>query len=193
MINLLPPEVKRQIRAARTNVILLRVTVLLTLVVVFMLSAFAAGFYITFREKQQADDFKAAQLDTSKNYSDARTRANAFATNLNAAKTILNSQISYTTLLIKLTNSLPPGTILNNINIADANFGKPITLSAGAKSYDAILRLKSALGDSGIIDSVGIISIQDSASGTTPVYPLQVTLSGQLTKKPPIISEGDIP
>ena len=184
MINLLPTETKKQIRAARLNVILLRYCALLAAALLFTLTSFGVGVFITLQTKTTADAEKATAATASAQFSAVKSQAEAFASNLNAAKAILGNQISYSTTLIKITNSLPPGTVLNNLSLSDASFITPLTLSARATSSATALGLKTALADSKLFGSVNIVSItvNPSSDNVPTQYPIQVSISATLSK-----------
>ncbi len=185
MINLLPSETQAEIRAARNNVVLGRYGVIFSAVLVFMLIYFAGAFYLTLRDTQLAKNDK-VQQDNVTGYETTKNQAKAFAANLNAAKSILTNQVSYTSVLLNITNALTPGTVLDGITLTSASFGAPITLSARATSYDTALKLKSQLLNSGVFSNISINTANMSASGgdaRTSKYPLSISLSAVLVKQ----------
>jgi len=192
MINLLPPDAKAQIRAARGNVILARYTGLFGVVLLFMIASFGVAFYITLHDKSQAEADKQTEEQASASYTQVKQRAETFAKNLSAAKSILKNQITYSSLLIEITNTLPRGTVLSGISLSSASFGKPLSLSGRASSYDTALQLKTALAASHLFGDVSITSITVSQGGDplTTRYPYAVTLSATLTKDIPTADSG---
>lgn len=145
MINLLPPEEKRQLAAARTNTLLLRYC-MLTLGVVGLLLAEVAGMYIVVNSGTaqnqaviQENEQKAAV------YASTQAEATKFKSDLSTAKYILGKQVSYTSLLYTYANALPPGTSLFAAALNPSTFGKETTLMVGIDSYEKAIAVKTAL------------------------------------------------
>jgi len=200
VINLLPPDAKAEMRAGIFNTMLRRLVVLFVTVILLMTAVFAGGLYITLHVKQIAETEKQQELDAAAKYTKTKVAADAFASNLAAAKTILSNQISYTSLVIELTNALPKGTSLTALNLDSTSFGKPFTMSAEAVSYDAALQLKTALANKMItplpgkppvhlMTNVNIMDLNSKDAPDSNGYTLTLTLSGVLTTHPPIINE----
>lgn len=187
MINLLPPDTKKQIRAARMNVVLSRMVTVLGLSLIVMVVGFGGALYITTQQHDAA--LKSAPKD-SPTAQATKQKAQDFAENLKAAKSILESQISYTTFLTELTNTLPPHTVLTGITLTRQSFGSQMTLSALAGSTNDAINLKSALAKSGLFTNVSFQNLADNSAAGSP-YHQTVTLSGTLTANPPIIAEED--
>lgn len=187
MINLLPPDTKKQIRAARTNVMLTRMTIVFTISLALLVTGFGGALYITNQARQAAID---GTPKDSASTAATKQKAQDFANNLKAAKTILDSQISYTTTLIELTNAIPPHTVLTSVSLSSQSFGAQVTLSALARSSDDAINLKSSLVKSGLMTNVAFQSLTSSSNPGSP-YHQSVTLSGTLTSHPPIIAEEE--
>lgn len=187
MINLLPTDAKKQIRAARMNVVLSRIVTVMGLALIIMIVGFGGAFYVTMQAYQTAINNTPAQ---SASAAAIEQKASDFSNNLKAAKTILQGQISYTTVLVRLTNTLPPNTILTSISLSSQSFGSQVTLSALAGTTNDAINLKTALTKSDLFTNVAFQSLTDN---TTPSsrYHQSVTLTGTLTSTPPIIAEED--
>lgn len=192
MINLLPPHTKQEIRAARVNVILLRYCVLLIFTLGFVLASFGIGFYITWNDKNAALNRKQDADSSANTYAKVKQEAESFSKDLKTAKTILSGEISYSQLLINIANTLPAGTIVNNLSLASNNFGTPVTLTArtilgpDAASRDVYaLKLKDALEVSPLFENVSIASTvltENPGSALERKYPLQVVINTTLSK-----------
>lgn len=187
MINLLSYEAKQEFRAARLNVVLLRYGGLIFSAIVFLAIVFGVGYFITSIERAAAQ----TELENNKNeaaaYAKTQQEAESFAKNLTIAKTILNNEIDYSAVLIKLSENLPSGTILSDFTVDNAALksGKPIVLNAEAKSYTLALQLKSSLEASPLFEQVNIGSIEKKPNAPgqpDPTYPYIVRVNVTISK-----------
>jgi Tfp pilus assembly protein PilN len=195
MINLLPPETKRQVRAARMNITLCRYTALIVMTALLLGFVFAVGFWATMDEKQLADSAKQETEKVGQEYASTRTAATDFAKNLASAKTILGSDISFSDLVLDIAAVIPSGVVLNNLTLGTAigttaTANAPVDLSGRATSYDRAVALKNSLEASPVFENVNITNVSQadtSSTGTaSPLaqkYPFSITLKAQFTKK----------
>ncbi len=173
MINLLPPEMKSQISAARTNRLLLRYNFLLLLAIGFLLAAIALVYIYLASTKSSAAATITYNQSKASDYASVQSDANNFRQNLASAKQILDSDITYTKVIVEIANLLPSGVVLDNLSLDSTSFGTPTTLSAKVTDYQTALTLKNSLQNSKVFSNV---SIQSIASGSDTQYPLSVML-----------------
>lgn len=180
MINLLPFEEKRQIQAARTNVLLLRYVLLTSCVMVATGLMVGAGFVIMNNSKANAE--KQIALNTSKasTYNSVQAEAQMFRANLLTAKTILDKEVNYTKVILAIAQTLPPEVTLDNLDLDANTFGTPFVLSAKAKSYDGGLALKAALEKSDVFSNVSLQGMTLATSDSD--YPVSVQLNVTINK-----------
>lgn len=180
MINLLPFEEKRQIQAARTNVLLLRYVLLTSCVMAATGLMVGAGFVIMNNSKANAE--KQIALNTSKasTYNSVQAEAQMFRANLLTAKTILDKEVNYTKVILAIAQTLPPEVTLDNLDLDANTFGTPFVLSAKAKSYDGGLALKAALEKSDVFSNVSLQGMTLAASDSD--YPVSVQLNVTINK-----------
>lgn len=189
MINLLPLDDKKTIRAARQNVILVRYLMLFVGLLVFIVGAFGFGLFMTMNERASAEteqQANQAKANTPK-YNAIRKSGEEFSTNLNTAKKIGQSQVVYSSYIIQIGNAVPEGVILANLNLDANSFDKPTTLTFKTTSYDAVLRLKQSLENSPIINNVSILTVVQEPSGdggTANPYPFTATMNLTISKVP---------
>ncbi|HEX6258115.1 MAG TPA: hypothetical protein VFZ48_01390, partial [Candidatus Saccharimonadales bacterium] len=181
MINLLSPNDKKQLRAARSNVLLLRYNILVVITILAVGGVFGGGFFITMQERANAEARLAEDAQRTASYSSTRKQAEDFAKNLTTAKTILSQEISYSQLIIDIAKTLPKGSVLTDLNLNAESFSKPLTVGARTKSYDGAVQLKNTLEQSDLFNDVSIINIiRDDGRRD---YPVTVTLNASLTPK----------
>lgn len=182
MINLLPPEEKRQLRAARTNLLLLRYNFFLLAAVVFLGLATGVTYLYLNTTKANAE----ATINESKAkvsaYSMTAAQADVFRSNLTVAKQILDHEVTYSKVIIGIAQILPSGVVLTGLSLDAHTFGTETTLAAQAKSYDRALALKEAFQASPLFTNVHFQSITTAAGGQSGDYPIAVNLSVTIKK-----------
>lgn len=193
MINLLSPESKRSIKAARLNVTLRMYFILSLFVVVGMAAIYGVGFYLVANERAVAErDRETGEVQLAQ-YKAATEQAETYKANLAVVKQILSNEIVFSTFLINTAKAMPSNTILSNLTLSTAvkSGGKAAgstSLEARAKSYDDVLRLKEELDKSGIFTDVSIVSTTrpediSKQTGINRLYPFEATLNVTIDPK----------
>jgi len=184
MINLLPDEIKGEIKAGRANVILLRYN-LLSLVAFTILAAFCLLFYVLLQSAQthavatsSNNTAKASTLDN------VRKAADDYRSNLLIAKQILNNSVNYTSTILEITKLIPKGVVLDNINISNGIVGQQTTFGAHALTYSAATDLKHSFENSKLFSNVYFQKLNDeNKEGASPKpYPIAITISAKLNQ-----------
>jgi Tfp pilus assembly protein PilN len=187
MINLLSAQAKTDIRAGRLNVALTRYAIMILGSILFLVVIFGVGFAITTTEKAAAEAELETQKQEAQEYQAVLKESESFAKNLTIAKTIINNEIVYSQLLMSIAKFMPKDTVLSVLALDNTllKSGKPIPISAEAKTYEAALKIKSSLEESPILESVNIVKIEEkpNAAGQEQVaYPLDVDVNVSITK-----------
>ena len=169
MINLLPAEDQRQLAAARTNTLLLRYTILLSIFVVVLVIEILGVYIVVNIGKSQNETTISENNAKAANYAPIKQQADAFRSNLAMSKYILDKQVPYTTLMLALSQSLPSGSVIDKISIDPATFGTPNTLSVKTTSYDKAIAVKTSLqnakvGDTALFTAVSFESVSSGDS-----------------------------
>lgn len=180
MIDLLPPEDKRQLRAARSNTLLVRYNVLLVGAVFFLGIASGVTYFYLGNVKAAAEQTIADNHSKVSGYASVEAEAEAFRSNLATAKQILDKDIPYTSVILKIAQLLPSGAVLDTISLDPQTFGSSTTLVARVKDYDTALALKNSFQASSLFTDVHFQSI--SASDGAGGYPITVNLSVTFSK-----------
>lgn len=178
MINLLNPTDVSELRAARVNVRLRRLTVLTFLGVGLICGIYAYSFYSA--DKSYGDAVaKSSTTDASlKSYENIKNQAKQYQTNLSIAKKILGSEVTFSSFITELATTLPPNTILESLTLSTKSIGtlsgKPITteLVAKAKGYSDVIALKTSLEKKTNLFSAVRISSTSLNTATTTADPL---------------------
>ena len=179
MINLLPPEIKSQTSAARANRLLLRYNILILAAVGFLLLAIGIVYIYLANAKTIAETAINDNTAKAGAFAVARTEADAFRKDLSDAKQIFANDVTYTKVILEIASVLPPGVVVDTLNLDSQTFGTPTTLSTNVTDYATVLRLKDSLQSSDLFSNVSIQTISDNGQGR---YPLTATLSVTIRK-----------
>jgi len=181
MINLLPPGEKKELRAARTNVLLLRYNILLVCSVAFLGLATAVTYFYLSTTKASAEQTIRDNEAKETAYSTTKSEATVFRNNLTTAKQILDNEVTYSKVIINIAQLLPSGVVFNNLNLDAGTFGTQTALSLKAKSYDRALALKNAFENSPMFTGVHFQSIT-TAESASDGYPISIELNATIKK-----------
>jgi Tfp pilus assembly protein PilN len=190
MINLLPTPAKKQLRAARVNVVLLKYCLLIFVAAMILGGVFALGFWTDWQDRQSALNTKEESQVAAQAYASTQKAAEGFAKDLGAAKTILASNISFSQLVLNIAQIVPAGVILNNLSFStNSTNNTPIDISGRSVSYNGAIDLKNNLEASPIFEKVNIVNISRSDTSTisqsSPLlqsYPYVITIKAQFSK-----------
>ncbi|MBC7943096.1 PilN domain-containing protein [Candidatus Saccharibacteria bacterium] len=181
MINLLPGDAKKEIHAARTNVILINYIIIVALGVVFLCLISIAVYFVIMSTKARAETVVADNTAKSTAYSTVRSQADALKSSLANAKNILDKEVVYTKVITGIASVMPAGVVLDNLNLSPATLGVPITIQAYAKTTKDALALKSSFQQSPLFSGVTFISLTSGSQGQAE-YPITVSLSLTINK-----------
>jgi Tfp pilus assembly protein PilN len=183
MINLLPPADKRQIRAGRSNTLLLRYNVLLLAAVGFLMATIGIVYVYLGNTKLGAEQaIKESQAKVA-DYADTETKANEFKNNLTIAKQILSKETIYSKVILDIAALVPKGVILDDLNLDAKTFGTQTTLNAHAKTINDAIALKTSFQNSPLFSNVNFQSIATEEAGSG--YPIRVDLNITINKDVP--------
>lgn len=181
MINLLPPEEKRQIQAARSNTLLLRYNIVSISVLVFLLAAIATTYVYLTNTKASAEQTISENKERVSDYASVEAEATEFRSSLSTAKQILDQEIVYSKLVLDIAKLIPQGVVLKQLNLDAQSFGAETVLTAEAKDEKAATSLKDSLASSPLFSNVHFQSLTADGAATGD-YPYTVTLGVTIQK-----------
>ncbi len=166
MINLLPPELKQEIKYSRWNG---RVVHYLTIVIGLALvvgSGFAATSYSLYQHTAVVKQDNAAKASTIAGYKSTIATASALNERVAAIKTIQASQPKFSLLLSDIAKFSLKGTAINSISLTGAD-SKLVQITATSASYIAAVSLRDALAASPRISAADLISVASNSQSNT--------------------------
>jgi len=182
MINLLPNETKRQIRAARINVNLIKYLIFSIFAATFLALACATTYLFIINTKPVNNNAAiTTNQSNSTNYDIAKNQYDTLLTNFTAAKPVVDQQIAYSTIVTNIAAALPSGVILSNLSLSSSKLGTPLTLQLKAKSTDLEQKIKVNFQNLPMFTNV---TIQSSKSDSSDVsgYPISINLNTVINK-----------
>lgn len=176
MINLLPDEEKRQLRAAHINAVVIWYIILSFAGIVFLGGVLGVSYH-TLSTQKASEEAVTIQNTTkaSNDYSQTQAQAAQLSNSLAQARTVLANNVSYSKLLVGIAGDMPAGTILSELNVTSATIANPVALQFLATNNTVAQSLVTALrADSSLFHSVTMSSMDNS--GTVAGYPVAVQL-----------------
>ncbi|OYX42125.1 hypothetical protein B7Y94_04105 [Candidatus Saccharibacteria bacterium 32-49-12] len=169
MINLLPPDDKRQIKAGRANVLLIRYCIASGLLAVLLFALVGIVYYMMENSKKVAEATIEESKSRSAKYDQVQLKAQEFSNNLKIASSILGKEVRYSEIAVKIAQSLPEGIALQSLELNAETFGQPTTLNATGRSYDDAIRLKTAFEQqSDYFENVHLVSVSQGGGSSGP-------------------------
>jgi Tfp pilus assembly protein PilN len=176
MINLLPYDTKKQLRAAHTNAILIRYIIFIGIAIAFLAGACYLSYFILSTSKTNASQTIATNQSDTSSYDSVRVQATNLQADLLSAKTIFNQQIRYSYIITQLGSVLPSGVVIENLNLDSNKIGTPITLKARARTTSEATDIKTSFQKSTLFSNVNVQSATVDQSDSTG-YPVAVNIS----------------
>lgn len=176
MINLLPDNAKRQIKAGRTNIVLVRYIVFLIFGIVFLALISTAVYLFLMNSKANAEALIKVDTNKDDSYLSVQAQATTLRSGLSTAKSILDQEVSYSDILIGVAKALPKGVVIDSLSLDASTFGTPIKIEANAKSTDHALKLKDSFQKSPLFSNFSLQNISTNQSSTNG-YPVTATIS----------------
>lgn len=184
MINLLPPNDKRQIHAGKANVLLVRYCTMSLLLAVPLFLLLGGTYFIMRGAKDVANaNIKESTAKTAK-YQHIQNEADRFAKNLGIARTILDKEVKYSRIAVTIAQVLPAGITLDSLELSASSFGNPIVLNATGRNYDDAIRLKTAFEESDFFSDAHLqeVALQGEGNDQTVSIAISVVIAPEIIR-----------
>lgn len=183
MINYLPPDQRKQLRAARSNVLLVRYNIGLIFAASFLTLAILAIFLLLTSEKQAAENEITVNQASVGNFSAVQTRADSFRKDLTDAKILLDSEISYSKIYIEISRLIPSGAVLESLALDASKIGTPLSLSLKIKGEQQANNLLTAFKSSTMLGNAARYeSLSANTDTDNDTYPYIITINVTINK-----------
>lgn len=184
MINLLPDKEKKLLVAARTNTLLIRYNLILAGGVAFLVLAFVVVYLFLMTVRSSAEQTIASNQAREQSYAEVKSRAEQLQAEINGAKSIFDSELSYSKALVRYANLFPKGTAIDNIKLNDNSFDQQQSLTVKVTGEQATKDLIDSMNSSPYVKDFQRSSIAVNPQGGKYPYTLSVTfnLSREIAK-----------
>lgn len=181
MINLLSYDARKQIRAARANVTIVKCIIYTAFAILFLATycLFAYNFAIDFIEPKTTSTSSDKSLDSKS--SAILTESNEFKANLATAKIITDSRVDYSDIIIELAATLPKGVILDSLSIDKEYIGSPIQIKLLATTDDKGQEIKDNFGKSKMFSGYSVKTASEEKSNSSE-YPYAISATILISK-----------
>lgn len=177
MINLLPYDVKHQLKAAKANVALLRYSLIVCASIIF-LTAICFGIYVLLNttKSDAQNSVSETQVQNEGSLSSIESQANTIRSNLTQSKAILDRDLRYSNVLMRLAAALPSGVVLDDITLDSDSFNTPLDLELHAKNNDAAVEVKQRFQNSPYFSGFNLRGLSQSGTSEYPVI-INITIT----------------
>jgi hypothetical protein len=181
MINLISNESKRELRAARSNIILRKYIITVLGLLVVVTASYAVGYLLLVTQESRYIASLTQYEPQRGQYVNTIKQANNYSKNLNIAKSILANELAFSSFTTMVAQTTPPDVVLTNLNIESKVIAKPLEFDFKAKSYDNALETKERFESSPYFKDSKIRSISKVAGDT---YGYEFVLIVSFEKEP---------
>lgn len=156
MINLLPTENLRSLRASKRNVLLGRYIVLLIMAMILMVGIFVF-MSITLEESKRVT--VQAKIENEKrvaSYKDTKAHGETLNKSLIQVKNILSQRVDYSKVLVRIAQTLPDNVSIQSIQLESKLFEGTKTIQINAPNLNSVVATKAAFEKSKLFKTVKI-------------------------------------
>jgi Tfp pilus assembly protein PilN len=180
MINLLPDENKKQLRAARSNTVLIKCLLWTLASATFLILICIATYFILNNTNNQGGTINDnSALNAS--YDKAKIDLEDIKSKISYAENVLNHQIPYSNIILGIASSLPNGVILEKLSLSDNIASNPtIILNARAKSIDSTAAMKDNFSKISLFSNYSQTVVSETTDSSA--YPVSLNINIDINK-----------
>lgn len=189
MINLLPVEIKRDIKAARLNVILRRY-ILIVIVALMAMMLVCAGAYLILKNSQSSSlSTNTENIKKAKEYNEVKKHGDEYRQNLSVAKQIFDNSTNYTNLIFTIASLVPKGVTIDSITLSSTSLANQNLFLGHAKSFDLANQTKDSFqkkvndDKEALFTDVHFENLTQDTSSAANDYPVSFVLSVKFNMK----------
>lgn len=164
MINLMPPDLKEQIRFAKMNRVALNYTVVVVVLVLVLGGIFA---WALVQVKQQTNDKSVAVAEKLKEVNSLKAqvlpKSQDASDRISAIKYVQNTHTRFSLLIADIAKVIPDGVKLNQLQLT-GNDKMPVQVTITANQYDQVLAFRNAIITSPRISAADIVTITSAGN-----------------------------
>lgn len=177
MINLMPPNLKKDILYARRNVTLVQYCVLVAITAVALTGVMVYGIMLINSDQNALEESISSKKSTLELLKKDETEANNLSKTIDTINALLNREVSFSKLLQDIGAVMPEGTKLTGLSLASSK-DQPLTITAALNEQKKAAILQQNLLKSGLFSAVDIQAVNTSATaedGTPTEFSAQLS------------------
>lgn len=179
MINLLPEERKTDLGSSRANLIIARYIGIVVLAVLFLMAALATSQSVLKSTMQSAENIIATNDLKADVYSETAEQVRVLESQLTDTKTILNQEVRFSEILVKLGQIMPEGAVVGELTFDEKSLnGSPSILKVYTKNNTVTSQVQNSLQSSRVFERVSLQGTEDGQG--IDGYPIAVSISVSL-------------
>lgn len=165
MINILPPDVKKQLNFSKRNTVLLRRLLQALAVLALLAGVLVYSFWYSSRQITDYETALSRRQADREAYKDVEAKVQTLQSNLGLIEKLLNEKNQFSSLLDDFASALPPGSYINQLTLTGKE-KEPLELVIIVDSFNKAAQVRTALINSDRIKSADIQNIAgDEKSG----------------------------
>lgn len=183
MINLLPIDKKAEIRAARTNLILVRYITILILAVAFVLASMYVTYTVLGLTKGSSEKIITSNAVRTGIYNSTQSEIDALSSSLAQTKVLLDQDVRYSKVFVNIAQLMPAGTVFGKLELNDDSFnGAPTNAKVSAKTSADAVTLRQNFEKSSLFSRVSFQTIVESGNAVEG-YPVSVDMTFTINRR----------
>jgi len=175
MINLIPDNLRDQLRYAQHNLLLRKYL----LAIVFIAGVVAATFWIGMlalgRQSLDLENQLAAKNSQLAEYSDVLAQAQELSDTIDTIEALLDREIKFSQLLTEIASLVPSGASLNGISLSNEEDTLTLTATINSQDLAAVFQQNLASSDLFAVADIASMNKASDAIGST-VYTVTFTV-----------------
>lgn len=175
MINLLPNDKKKQIRAARANTRLISYIVFLLFTIAFLSITCFVVYTLLNNVKISAEQVIKDNQSTAGSYDSVMAQSKIIESNLFSADDALDQTVSYSDIIMEIAAIIPATSIIDTFSVKDA-INAPILIKIYSKSADDANLIRDNILNSKILVNPSI-QTENNQSNNPSKYPFVNNIS----------------
>lgn len=180
MINLLPDDTKKQIKAAHANSILIRLIICLVCAAIFLLVICFGTYYLINKTKQTPNNDNSSSAQSI--YQSNKSKADVISASFDLVKNNLSQKVNYSTIITEIAANLPTGVIIDSLLLNEQSLNQPITLKLRAKSVDSATQIKTNFDKSTSMFSNFSAAPTEGNQTDVPGYPYLISATVSINR-----------
>lgn len=184
MINLLPHNKQAEIRAGRVNVIVRQYIIMVFVAFILLAGIVGATFVLLNNQRVSAERRFSESSERIAKYANIKTQAEAFRSELSIAKQVLDKEIVYSNLLLRIAESIPKGVVIDSLALDSTTLGTPVSMTAHAANKDVAVRLKERFqARTDLYSNVYFEELDFNSDGADNNYPITIRINVTISKE----------